>query len=50
MAIGVGLAEFKGLRCPLCQLQGALCSWISENIKKKQCVYFVESARLSDSG
>ncbi|XP_040842632.1 transient receptor potential cation channel subfamily M member 2 isoform X2 [Ochotona curzoniae] len=32
------------------ELQGALCSWISENIKKKQCVYFVESARLSDSG
>nr|XP_035138986.2 transient receptor potential cation channel subfamily M member 2 isoform X6 [Callithrix jacchus] len=27
-----------------------LSSWIPENIKKKECVYFVESSKLSDAG
>uniref|UniRef100_A0A8C8SFY4 Transient receptor potential cation channel subfamily M member 2 n=1 Tax=Pelusios castaneus TaxID=367368 RepID=A0A8C8SFY4_9SAUR len=27
-----------------------LSSWIPENIRKKQCVYFVESSQMSDSG
>ncbi|XP_036301235.1 transient receptor potential cation channel subfamily M member 2 isoform X2 [Pipistrellus kuhlii] len=27
-----------------------LSSWIPENIKKKQCMYFVESSKLSDAG
>ncbi|XP_020835678.1 transient receptor potential cation channel subfamily M member 2 isoform X1 [Phascolarctos cinereus] len=27
-----------------------LSSWIPENIKKKECVYFVESSKTSDSG
>lgn len=30
--------------------QENLSSWIPENIKKKECVYFVESAKLSDAG
>ncbi|KAH0623928.1 hypothetical protein JD844_007134 [Phrynosoma platyrhinos] len=27
-----------------------LSSWIPENIRKKECVYFVESSQMSDSG
>ncbi|EMP42661.1 Transient receptor potential cation channel subfamily M member 2 [Chelonia mydas] len=27
-----------------------LSSWISENIRKKECVYFVESSQMSDTG
>ncbi|KAF6122339.1 transient receptor potential cation channel subfamily M member 2 [Phyllostomus discolor] len=27
-----------------------LSTWIPENIKKKQCIYFVESSKLSDAG
>ncbi|XP_053896501.1 transient receptor potential cation channel subfamily M member 2 isoform X3 [Malaclemys terrapin pileata] len=27
-----------------------LSSWIPENIKKKECVYFVESSQMSDTG
>ncbi|KAM6225119.1 transient receptor potential cation channel subfamily M member 2 isoform 2-T2 [Rhynchocyon petersi] len=30
--------------------QENLSSWIPENIKKKECVYFVESAKVSDAG
>ncbi|XP_039101414.1 transient receptor potential cation channel subfamily M member 2 isoform X1 [Hyaena hyaena] len=30
--------------------QENLSSWIPENIKKKECMYFVESAKLSDAG
>uniref|UniRef100_D3Z7Q7 Transient receptor potential cation channel, subfamily M, member 2 n=2 Tax=Mus TaxID=862507 RepID=D3Z7Q7_MOUSE len=30
--------------------QENLSSWIPENIKKKECVYFVESSKLSDAG
>ncbi|XP_069886906.1 transient receptor potential cation channel subfamily M member 2 isoform X1 [Dipodomys merriami] len=30
--------------------QENLTSWIPENIKKKECVYFVESSKLSDAG
>lgn len=30
--------------------QKSLSSWIPENIKKKECVYFVESPKLSDAG
>ncbi|KAB0398108.1 hypothetical protein E2I00_019756 [Balaenoptera physalus] len=33
-----------------CEKQGNLSSWIPENIKKKECVYFVESSKLSDAG
>ncbi|XP_059865742.1 transient receptor potential cation channel subfamily M member 2 [Delphinus delphis] len=33
-----------------CEKQGNLSSWIPENIKKKECMYFVESSRLSDAG
>ncbi|XP_007945494.1 transient receptor potential cation channel subfamily M member 2 [Orycteropus afer afer] len=30
--------------------QENLSSWIPENIKKKECVYFVESPKMSDAG
>ncbi|XP_030184627.1 transient receptor potential cation channel subfamily M member 2 isoform X5 [Lynx canadensis] len=30
--------------------QESLSSWIPENIKKKECMYFVESSKLSDAG
>ncbi|XP_045357135.1 transient receptor potential cation channel subfamily M member 2 isoform X3 [Leopardus geoffroyi] len=30
--------------------QENLSSWIPENIKKKECIYFVESPKLSDAG
>uniref|UniRef100_A0A2K5M7H7 Transient receptor potential cation channel subfamily M member 2 n=1 Tax=Cercocebus atys TaxID=9531 RepID=A0A2K5M7H7_CERAT len=44
---------FKGWR-PQCPFgndkQESLSSWIPENIKKKECVYFVESSKLSDAG
>ncbi|XP_017394128.1 transient receptor potential cation channel subfamily M member 2 isoform X2 [Cebus imitator] len=30
--------------------QENLSSWIPENIKKKECLYFVESSKLSDAG
>ncbi|KAM7132576.1 transient receptor potential cation channel subfamily M member 2 isoform 3-T3 [Molossus nigricans] len=33
-----------------CEKQENLSSWIPENIKKKECVYFVESSKLSDAG
>ncbi|XP_057553816.1 transient receptor potential cation channel subfamily M member 2 isoform X2 [Hippopotamus amphibius kiboko] len=33
-----------------CEKQGNLSSWIPENVKKKECVYFVESSKLSDAG
>ncbi|MXQ82247.1 hypothetical protein E5288_WYG010932 [Bos mutus] len=33
-----------------CEKQGDLSSWISDNIKKKECIYFVESSKLSDAG
>uniref|UniRef100_A0A2K5HHW0 Transient receptor potential cation channel subfamily M member 2 n=1 Tax=Colobus angolensis palliatus TaxID=336983 RepID=A0A2K5HHW0_COLAP len=35
---------------PLYLQQESLSSWIPENIKKKECVYFVESSKLSDAG
>eukprot|EP00071_Canis_lupus_P019689 XP_013967623.2 transient receptor potential cation channel subfamily M member 2-like [Canis lupus familiaris] len=30
--------------------QENLSSWIPENITKKECMYFVESSKLSDAG
>nr|XP_031316590.1 transient receptor potential cation channel subfamily M member 2 isoform X1 [Camelus dromedarius]XP_031316591.1 transient receptor potential cation channel subfamily M member 2 isoform X1 [Camelus dromedarius]XP_031316592.1 transient receptor potential cation channel subfamily M member 2 isoform X1 [Camelus dromedarius]XP_031316593.1 transient receptor potential cation channel subfamily M member 2 isoform X1 [Camelus dromedarius] len=33
-----------------CDKQGNLSSWIPKNIKKKECMYFVESPKLSDAG
>lgn len=33
-----------------CEKQKNLSSWIPENIKKKECMYFVESSKLSDAG
>lgn len=30
--------------------QENLSSWIPENIKKKECMYFMESPKLSDAG
>ncbi|KAM5275432.1 transient receptor potential cation channel subfamily M member 2 isoform 10-T14 [Hipposideros larvatus] len=33
-----------------CEKQENLSSWIPENIKKKECMYFVESCKLSDAG
>ncbi|XP_032248461.1 transient receptor potential cation channel subfamily M member 2 isoform X2 [Phoca vitulina] len=30
--------------------QENLSSWVPQNIKKKECVYFVESSKLSDAG
>nr|XP_060496568.1 transient receptor potential cation channel subfamily M member 2-like [Panthera onca]XP_060496569.1 transient receptor potential cation channel subfamily M member 2-like [Panthera onca]XP_060496570.1 transient receptor potential cation channel subfamily M member 2-like [Panthera onca]XP_060496571.1 transient receptor potential cation channel subfamily M member 2-like [Panthera onca]XP_060496572.1 transient receptor potential cation channel subfamily M member 2-like [Panthera onca]XP_0604965 len=30
--------------------QENLSSWIPDNIKKKECMYFVESSKLSDAG
>ncbi|CAI9175994.1 unnamed protein product [Rangifer tarandus platyrhynchus] len=33
-----------------CEKQGNLSSWIPDNIKKKECIYFVESSKLSDAG
>ncbi|XP_036207757.1 transient receptor potential cation channel subfamily M member 2 isoform X1 [Myotis myotis] len=33
-----------------CEKQENLSSWIPENIKKKECMYFVESSKLSDAG
>ncbi|XP_035138985.3 transient receptor potential cation channel subfamily M member 2 isoform X5 [Callithrix jacchus] len=45
---------FKSWRpqCPFgsSDKQENLSSWIPENIKKKECVYFVESSKLSDAG
>ncbi|XP_054180808.1 transient receptor potential cation channel subfamily M member 2 isoform X2 [Homo sapiens] len=40
------------LQCPFGNndKQESLSSWIPENIKKKECVYFVESSKLSDAG
>ncbi|KAL4833984.1 hypothetical protein H8958_014179 [Nasalis larvatus] len=44
---------FKGWR-PQCPFgndkQESLSSWIPENIKRKECMYFVESSKLSDAG
>uniref|UniRef100_A0A8D2JAJ1 Transient receptor potential cation channel subfamily M member 2 n=1 Tax=Varanus komodoensis TaxID=61221 RepID=A0A8D2JAJ1_VARKO len=31
-------------------LQENLSSWIPENIRKKECIYFIESSQMSDSG
>uniref|UniRef100_A0A8C6DTH7 Transient receptor potential cation channel subfamily M member 2 n=1 Tax=Moschus moschiferus TaxID=68415 RepID=A0A8C6DTH7_MOSMO len=33
-----------------CEKKGNLSSWIPDNIKKKECMYFVESSKLSDAG
>ncbi|XP_068837675.1 transient receptor potential cation channel subfamily M member 2 isoform X2 [Capricornis sumatraensis] len=33
-----------------CEKQENLSSWIPDNIKKKECIYFVESSKLSDAG
>ncbi|XP_065798979.1 transient receptor potential cation channel subfamily M member 2 isoform X3 [Muntiacus reevesi] len=33
-----------------CEKQGNLSSWIPDNIKKKECIYFVESSKPSDAG
>lgn len=33
-----------------CEKQENLSSWIPENIKKKECMYFVERCKLSDAG
>uniref|UniRef100_A0A8D1SZD5 Uncharacterized protein n=1 Tax=Sus scrofa TaxID=9823 RepID=A0A8D1SZD5_PIG len=33
-----------------CEKQANLSSWIPENIKKKECVHFVERSKLSDAG
>nr|XP_054324859.1 transient receptor potential cation channel subfamily M member 2 isoform X2 [Pongo pygmaeus] len=40
------------LQCPFGNndKRESLSSWIPENIKKKECVYFVESSKLSDAG
>ncbi|XP_021567214.1 transient receptor potential cation channel subfamily M member 2 isoform X2 [Carlito syrichta] len=44
----------KGRRQPCAfsntEKQENLSSWIPENIKKKECVYFVERSKLSDAG
>ncbi|MBZ3871426.1 Transient receptor potential cation channel subfamily M member 2 [Sciurus carolinensis] len=46
------LCKSRRLPCPLSssEKQENLSSWIPENIKKKECLYFVESAKLSDAG
>ncbi|XP_061023445.1 transient receptor potential cation channel subfamily M member 2 [Dama dama] len=33
-----------------CEKQRNLSSWIPDNIKKKECIYFVESSKPSDTG
>lgn len=33
-----------------CEKQRNLSSWIPDNIKKKECIYFVESSKPSDAG
>ncbi|XP_020927162.1 transient receptor potential cation channel subfamily M member 2 isoform X2 [Sus scrofa] len=37
-------------KCPPHPQQANLSSWIPENIKKKECVHFVERSKLSDAG
>ncbi|XP_008565916.1 PREDICTED: transient receptor potential cation channel subfamily M member 2 [Galeopterus variegatus] len=46
------LYRSRRLQCPFgnSEKQENLSSWIPENIKKKECVYFVESSKLSDAG
>uniref|UniRef100_A0A8C8TH77 Transient receptor potential cation channel, subfamily M, member 2 n=1 Tax=Peromyscus maniculatus bairdii TaxID=230844 RepID=A0A8C8TH77_PERMB len=44
------LHKSRRLLCPFIEKQENLSSWIPENIKKKECVYFVESSKLSDAG
>ncbi|XP_036094011.1 transient receptor potential cation channel subfamily M member 2 isoform X3 [Rousettus aegyptiacus] len=46
------LCKKRGLQFLLdsSEKQKSLSSWIPENIKKKECVYFVESPKLSDAG
>ncbi|XP_055463196.1 transient receptor potential cation channel subfamily M member 2 isoform X2 [Psammomys obesus] len=45
------LYKSRRLLCPFSsEKQENLSSWIPENIKKKECVYFVESSKLSDAG
>ncbi|XP_021112017.1 transient receptor potential cation channel subfamily M member 2 isoform X1 [Heterocephalus glaber] len=46
------LCKSRRLQCPFSSSakQEHLSSWIPENIKKKECVYFVESSKLSDAG
>ncbi|ERE86864.1 transient receptor potential cation channel subfamily M member 2 [Cricetulus griseus] len=44
------LFKSRRLLCPFIEKQENLSSWIPENIKKKACVYFVESSKLSDAG
>lgn len=47
-----GLCRRRRSQCLFssCEKQGDLSSWISDNIKKKECIYFVESSKLSDAG
>ncbi|KAK9401048.1 Trpm2: Transient receptor potential cation channel subfamily M member 2 [Crotalus adamanteus] len=40
----------KLIFCTLFTPQENLRLWIPENIQKKECVYFIESSQLSDSG
>ncbi|XP_053420329.1 transient receptor potential cation channel subfamily M member 2 isoform X2 [Nycticebus coucang] len=46
------LCKSHRLPCPFgsSEKQENLSSWIPENIKKKECVYFVQSSKLSDAG
>lgn len=45
------LCKSRRLLCSFSsEKQENLSSWIPENIKKKECVYFVESSKLSDAG
>ncbi|XP_048659734.1 transient receptor potential cation channel subfamily M member 2 isoform X3 [Marmota marmota marmota] len=46
------LGKSRRLQCHLSssEKQENLSSWIPENIKKKECLYFVESSKLSDAG
>ncbi|XP_046294897.1 transient receptor potential cation channel subfamily M member 2 isoform X1 [Marmota monax] len=46
------LCKSRRLQCHLSssEKQENLSSWIPENIKKKECLYFVESSKLSDAG
>uniref|UniRef100_A0A8C0ZV95 Transient receptor potential cation channel subfamily M member 2 n=1 Tax=Castor canadensis TaxID=51338 RepID=A0A8C0ZV95_CASCN len=46
------LCKGRRLQCAFgsSEKQENLRSWIPENIKKKECMYFVESSKLSDAG
>ncbi|XP_076975263.1 transient receptor potential cation channel subfamily M member 2 isoform X2 [Tamandua tetradactyla] len=51
LPLNVSVSMAQGAQtCPFYPQLENLSSWIPENIKKKECMYFVESSQVSDAG